>query len=346
MRIIDTSYEDLRRSRHYAGNGSQSNDARILLAKLLKFLDGHFELRGKRVELGQFEVEFSFPEFVHGSHASEFQGVVFVRFAFDVGPSPSIFVGRADEGFESEADREIIDPSGGSAGFHDNKIDFVLFEDSGEVIPIGCGVEKRVFPSFGVEKAAHGIEPMPQRIGLFDKAGTCDTYELRLDKKLKDLIGLLIVDWGKGERAWVQYADRQDKSVLEIRLSTSEPPFPGHLNFIEPLSRIGKLPNGWIESLKSTRGIYVLTCPRTKEQYIGSATGSDGFHGRWLQYFINNHGGNKGLKSREPSDYQVSILEIAGSAQTHDEILAMEGRWQRKLRSREMGLNRNIAKKV
>ena len=97
-------------------------------------------------------------EFVHGSHASEFQGVVFVRFAFDVGPSPCIFVGRADEGFESEADREIIDPSGGSAGFHDNEIDFVFLEDSGEVIPIGCGVEKRVFSSFGVEKAAHGIE--------------------------------------------------------------------------------------------------------------------------------------------------------------------------------------------
>ncbi len=188
-------------------------------------------------------------------------------------------------------------------------------------------------------------QPMPQRIGLFDKAGTCDRYELRLDKKLKDLIGLLIIDWGKGERAWVQYADRQDKAVLEIRLSTSEPPYPGHLNFIEPLSRIGKLPVGWIESLKSSRGIYVLTCPRTKEQYIGSATGSDGFYGRWLQYFINNHGGNKGLKSREPSDYQVSILEIAGSAQTHDEILAMEGRWQRKLQSREMGLNRNIARK-
>jgi len=71
----------------------------------------------------------------------------------------------------------------------------------------------------------------------------------------------------------------------------------------------------------------VLTCPRTKEPYIGSATGADGFHGRWLQYFANHHGGNKGLKSREPSDYQVSILEIAGSAQTHDEILAMEGRW-------------------
>ncbi len=64
----------------------------------------------------------------------------------------------SNECFESKADRKVIDPSGGSAGFHDNEIDFVFFEDSGEVIPIGCGVEKRVFPSFGVEKAAHGIE--------------------------------------------------------------------------------------------------------------------------------------------------------------------------------------------
>ena len=64
MGIVNTCYQDLRRPRTDAGNGSQSNDARILLAKLFEFLDGPFELRGKRVELGQFEVEFSFPEFV------------------------------------------------------------------------------------------------------------------------------------------------------------------------------------------------------------------------------------------------------------------------------------------
>jgi hypothetical protein len=55
------------------------------------------------------------------------------------------------------------------------------------------------------------------------------------------------------------------------------------------------------------------------------------------------HGSNVGLKSREPSDYQVSILEVAGSSATADDILKMEGRWQTKLQSREMGLNRNSA---
>jgi hypothetical protein len=48
-------------------------------------------------------------------------------------------------------------------------------------------------------------------------------------------------------------------------------------------------------------------------------------------------------KSREPSDYQVSILEVAGTSARPEDILAMEGLWQRKLQSKDMGLNRNSA---
>lgn len=187
-------------------------------------------------------------------------------------------------------------------------------------------------------------QPMPHVVGGIDRAGTCDVYDLILDHRMQDLIGRLIIDWGPGERAWVQYADRHDKPVLEIRLAQSAPPYPGHLNFNEPLSRIGKLPTGWIEALRAARGVYILTCPKTKEQYIGSADGTSGFWGRWMQYFKTGHGGNVALKSRDASDYRVAILEVAGSATDHDQILAMEGRWQRKLQSLEMGLNRNLAK--
>lgn len=186
--------------------------------------------------------------------------------------------------------------------------------------------------------------PKPHVIGEIDTAGSCDIYDLELDSRLKQLIGRLVINWGPGERAWVQYADRQDKTILELRTRESEPPFPGFINFIEPLSRIGKLPAGWIEVLRSARGVYILTCPRTKEQYIGSADGVEGFWGRWLQYFRTGHGGNEGLKSRDPSDYQVAILEVAGTAADHATILSMEARWQRKLQSKEMGLNRNVAK--
>jgi hypothetical protein len=64
-----------------------------------------------------------------------------------------------------------------------------------------------------------------------------------------------------------------------------------------------------------------------------------------MDYVRTGDGGDVGLKSRDPSDYQVSILEVAGTADSTDEILKMEGRWQRKLQSREMGLNRNLAKR-
>jgi hypothetical protein len=176
-----------------------------------------------------------------------------------------------------------------------------------------------------------------------DKAGTCDQWDLTLQEPLSDLIGRLYIDWGEGTRAWIQYADRRDKPVTEIRQTFQEPAFPGFMEFREPLSRIEGLPKGWIEVLRSSRGVYLLTCPRTKEQYVGSATGEDCFWQRWMTYVGDGHGGNVGLKSRDPSDYQVSILEVAGSAATTDEIRRMEGRWQSKLQSREMGLNRNKA---
>jgi hypothetical protein len=122
--------------------------------------------------------------------------------------------------------------------------------------------------------------PKPHVAGEFDLAGTLDIYNVELDDRLQELIGRLIIDWGPGERAWLQYADRQNKTVLELRTMESEPPFPGFIKFIEPLSRLGKLPRGWIETLRAARGVYLLTCPRTKEQYIGSADGEDGFWGR------------------------------------------------------------------
>jgi hypothetical protein len=174
-----------------------------------------------------------------------------------------------------------------------------------------------------------------------DPVGTCDIYELNLDERLNDLAGRLVVAWGDGERAWVQRADKQNKAVLQIREAFREADFPGFTQFISSLSKVEGLPATWIAPLRSSRGVYLLTCPKTREQYVGSAASAEGFYGRWLSYVRDGHGGNVGLRSRDPSDYQVSILEVAGSAATSDEILAMEGLWKRKLQSREMGLNKN-----
>ena len=58
-----------------------------------------------------------------------------------------------------------------------------------------------------------------------------------------------------------------------------------------------------------------------------------------MDYFKTGHGGNVGLKSKEPSDYQVSILEVAGSEDDQNMILKKEFLWMEKLQSKQMGLN-------
>jgi hypothetical protein len=170
-----------------------------------------------------------------------------------------------------------------------------------------------------------------------------DIYEYQRLPDFDHLVGCMKVDWGPGARAWAQRAgsDTGNKPIVELLQSFREPDFPGFTSFIANLASLPSLPLTWFAVLSSARGVYLLTCPRTREQYVGSASGADGFWGRWQAYVTTGHGGNVGLKSRDPSDYQVSVLEVAGSAATAEEIIAMEQLWKAKLQSRDMGLNRN-----
>lgn len=175
--------------------------------------------------------------------------------------------------------------------------------------------------------------------GAIDKARENDVWDTALCDDLSDLIGRMVIEWGPGKLAWVQHASKNDKPIIELRREFREDAFPGFLNFIRPLSGILAMPKSWCEVLRAAKGVYLLTCPKTREQYVGSASGEDGFLGRWTGYALTGHGGNVRLMSREPSDYQVSILEVAGTSATENEILQMEGRWQKKLQTVDMGLN-------
>ncbi|MGE0830049.1 MAG: GIY-YIG nuclease family protein [Hyphomonadaceae bacterium] len=177
--------------------------------------------------------------------------------------------------------------------------------------------------------------------GALIAAGRVDSYTLTLTSTLAPYAGKLCVDWGEAHRSWIQRADLQVKPITELRAAIREPEFPGYVRFVRPLSEIENMPSAWKTALSAARGVYVLTCPRTREQYVGCATGDNGFLGRWLDYVRNGHGGNVGLKSREPSDYQISILEVAHSSATRAEIEAAEALWKRKLQCRDMGLSRN-----
>lgn len=190
--------------------------------------------------------------------------------------------------------------------------------------------------------ASDWIDPL-LRQSVMEMQREIDIYSFQRLTEFDHLSGCLKVEWGAGKRSWAQRADGPsgNKAIIELTQGFREPEFPGYTKFIGNLGSLPTLPLPWIAALSAVRGVYLLTCPRTKEQYVGSAYGAGGLWGRWQSYVSSGHGGNVGLKSRDPSDYQVSILEVAGSTATVDEIIGLEQLWKAKLQSRDMGLNRN-----
>jgi hypothetical protein len=185
------------------------------------------------------------------------------------------------------------------------------------------------------------IDPLYSVSGAGLTADALDRYQTIRVPQLDDYAGRLWIEWGAGARSWIQRADRQNKLIVELTRAFREDAFPGYTHFVTNVSEIQALPATWVSALRAARGVYLLTSAKTREQYVGSATGDGGFFGRWLNYAADGHGGNIGLRSSEPSDYQISILEVSGSAAIPEEIIAVEQLWKRKLQSREMGLNRN-----
>jgi hypothetical protein len=156
-------------------------------------------------------------------------------------------------------------------------------------------------------------------------------YELSLSDQLTEYRKKLTIEWGKGAMSWIQRADQQDKIILKVWQDESEQEFPGYLKFIEPLSDVEALPDSWIARLKDVKGVYLLTCPKTCENYVGSATGEGGFYSRWLQHAAKG-GDAVRFRTREPSELKVSILEVAGSTMSQKDIRDAEYRWIDKLK--------------
>jgi len=167
-----------------------------------------------------------------------------------------------------------------------------------------------------------------------------DAFDLEWVETGADYCERLLVNWGRGARAWSQWAGRNPKGVLEVRLQPQEPPFPGFTRFLSRISALPTYTQSWVGALESVRGIYLLVTEKG-DQYVGSATGADGFMGRWRQYLTNGHGGNVLLRTAGHRDYTVTILEVASPDMSQEDILAREAFWKAKLGSRAHGLNGN-----
>ena len=97
----------------------------------------------------------------------------------------------------------------------------------------------------------------------------------------------------------------------------------------------------WVDALSAVNGIYLVLDNSDGRMYVGSAYGGNGIFGRWAKYAKIGHGGNKELKDLDPRELEFSILEIAPPTLSADEIIERENRWNKRLRTREFGLNSN-----
>src|ERR1700728_368215 len=110
-------------------------------------------------------------------------------------------------------------------------------------------------------------------------------YRLERDSRLAQFEKRLIIEWGLGTRSWTQNSDAQPKLILELRREFQEPEFPGYLNLHTRLSELRNAYLTWQSALSAQRGVYLLVFD-DGQQYVGSATGENGFWQRWRDYLL------------------------------------------------------------
>ena len=127
-----------------------------------------------------------------------------------------------------------------------------------------------------------------------------------------------------------------------MKIGFTGAPYRTLMKFRRRVGDLLNIPLAWQERLKEAKGIYLLTFPEG-QQYVGSASGDQGFWQRWSDYARTGHGGNRILirENLDARNADVSNLEVTGSSLTKQEIIEREMIWQTKLGSRAKGSLRN-----
>jgi hypothetical protein len=164
-------------------------------------------------------------------------------------------------------------------------------------------------------------------------------------EKFQDLKGKLIVDWPGTDRAWSRWAHKK-KNIFSIAALLEESRLkegmPDWVEIVLNHRDLKILPRSWQHKMEEWRGIYFIFDKSICKGYVGSAYGGDNIFGRWKNYARTGHGNNKYLRQCNPEELIFSILEIDSHARPHDEILAKEASWKRRLNTRyPYGLNAN-----
>lgn len=169
----------------------------------------------------------------------------------------------------------------------------------------------------------------------------------------EDLVGRLIVDWGRGTRSWTQWLHGPgNKDVFEIWPPNYVRDFPGFYDFtlaFDELAEIVRNPEShreWKRMLSAFGAIYIIT-DQFGQQYVGSASGRGGIWARWSSYVDEPSGGNKKLGALLRGNpgafkgFRFSLLRVLEAEAPREDVLTQEAQFKRKLGSRAIGLNAN-----
>ena len=176
-------------------------------------------------------------------------------------------------------------------------------------------------------------------------------YSLAALPKQEELIGRITVYHKRSRASYIWYKPEIALPIQEIRqekMTIQE--FPGYNAVVLSHASLKIITEqriaSWYGALANIKGVYLITDTTTGKHYVGKASGKSGIWQRWCSYADNGHGGNKELKrvlknkgDRHMRHFQYSILEIADSHASDEDILVRESYWKNALKSREFGMN-------
>lgn len=195
--------------------------------------------------------------------------------------------------------------------------------------------------------------------GVYDVTGRtihprCEDHHLYTTHQrpgYDELIGRVIVEHVRTRASYIWLRPEIKLPILEIRgqkMTVGE--FPGYNAVLirHPILQVitQQVIPSWHAALKNIKGVYLITDTTTGKQYVGKASGEVGIWQRWCAYADNGHGGNIKLKElllekgpEHMAHFQYSILEIADTHASDQDILERESYWMNVLKTRVFGLN-------
>lgn len=184
------------------------------------------------------------------------------------------------------------------------------------------------------------------------------SYQISLTDKYSGYIGRLKILYRYTDRTTrTKIHDFLSKMVVKELLPVTYDvlTFPGYKNvdisYASLANIYAKDSTEWKIALKTVKGIYLIADIKSGKKYVGSATGANGFWGRWSDYIENGHGGDVDLRKLVnehgmdyvKKNYKFTILEFAGAYESDEVIINRESYWKRVLMSRmeTAGYNKN-----